>query len=166
MITADLISIIGNFSQSLVSVQSLITGFGYLIGILFMISGVSKLAKSRQKISVPIAYICGGAVLIFLPTSMEVLTNTLFGNTSLLEYTESNPDHFYSSMRVLIRTAGLLWFVRGCVLLVHASEPGQQHGPKGFAFVIAGILAMNHEYTAAWIDTLFTYIMDLLRGPA
>lgn len=166
MITVDLISILGNLSQSLISVQALITGFGYLIGVLFVFTGLSKFAKPHQKTSIPMAYVFGGMALIFLPTSLEVLTMTLFGNTNLLEYSESNPDVFYSSMRILIRTAGLIWFVRGSVLLVNAAKPGQQHGPKGLAFVIAGIFAMNHEYVEIWMEAFFTYLTSLIKGPA
>lgn len=166
MITLDLISILGHLSESLLSVQALITGLGYVIGVLFVIIGVCKFAKPHQKTSIPMAYIFGGATLIFLPTSLEVLTMTLFGNTNLLEYSESNSDYFYSSMRVLIRTAGLIWFVRGSVLLVHAAKPGQQHGPKGLAFVIAGVFAMNHEYVAVWLEAFFTYLTSLIKGPA
>ena len=115
--------------------------------------------------SVPFAYILGGAALIFLPTSIETLSATLFGSTSALQYTEYNPYNIYSSMQVLIKTAGLVWFVRGTVLLVHAAKPGEQHGPKGFAFVLAGIGAINIQYTFAWVDWFFTYIMNLLKGP-
>ena len=161
---------IGNLSKSLVEVQSLITGGGYLLGIGLVVSGLIKCtkisARSREKISVPLAFILGGAALIFLPTSIDALSNTLFGSTSALEYTTYNPYNIYQSMEVLIKTAGLLWFVRGAVLLVNAAEPGEQQGPKGLAFVLAGICALNIEYTIGWVDGFFTYIMNLFKGPA
>ncbi len=165
----DLVTMIGNLSLSFVSVQSLISGGGYLLGIAFVVSGLYKCTKitahSREKMSVPLAYMIGGVTLIFLPTSIDTLTVTLFGSTSALQYTEYNPYDIYSSMTVLIKTAGLLWFVRGSVLMIHAAEPGKQHGPKGFAFVLAGIGAMNIEYTLGWVGWFFTYIMNSLKGP-
>ena len=83
-----------------------------------------------------------------------------------MEYATYNPYNIYQSMEVLIKTAGLLWFVRGAVLLVNAAEPGEQQGPKGLAFVLAGICALNIEYTIGWVDGFFTYIMNLFKGPA
>ena len=165
----DLVTMIGNVSKSLTAVQSLIIGAGYLLGLSLVVSGLIQFTKvtaqSREKISVPLACILGGAALIFLPTSVETLSNTLFGSSSALEYNTYNPYNIYKSMEFLIKTAGVLWFVRGTILLIGAAKPGEQHGKKGFAFVLAGIGAMNIEYTILWIDWFFTYIMNLLKGP-
>jgi len=161
MNNTDWITIIGNISQSLFSVQRLVSGFAYLIGTVFLITAVMKLKKigdartnssSQEKIFVPIAYFVGGAGLIFLPTMVKVLTNTAFGSGNVLEYTSYSPYSIYNSMRVLIQTAGLIWFVRGCVLLVTGSQPGGQHGPKGLTFIVAGILAINFEGTVGVVD--------------
>ncbi|HBI21340.1 MAG TPA: type IV secretion protein IcmC [Legionella sp.] len=165
----DLVTMIGNLSQSLASVQSLIIGAAYVLGLSLVVSGLIQCTKvtpqSREKISVPLTRIFGGVVLIFLPTSVETLSNTLFGSSSALEYNAYNPYNIYESMQILIKTAGVLWFVRGAVLMISAAKPGQQHGTKGFAFVLAGIGAMNIEYTIRWIDWFFNYIMSLLKGP-
>lgn len=165
----DLVTMIGNLSKSMDAVQSLIAGGGYLLGIALVVSGLIKFTKisvrSREGMSIPFAYILGGSALIFLPTSIDALSNTLFGITSALEYTSYNPYNIYESMMVLIKTAGLLWFVRGSVLLVNAAKPGEQHGPKGFAFVLAGICALNIEYTIGWVDWLLAYLMSLFKGP-
>lgn len=166
----DLIAIIGNLSQSLLSVQAVVSGLGYLIGILFMIIAISKLkqigdARARgsgqHKMFVPLAYFMGGAALIFLPSAVNVLSKTTFGSGNVLQYTNYNPYDVYSAMRVIIQTAGLIWFVRGSVLLVHASEPGVQHGPKGLAFIVAGILAMNFEDTIGMTDYFLTKLMSV-----
>ena len=63
-------------------------------------------------------------------------------------------------MQIIIRTAGLLWFVRGCVLVAQASEPGAQHGPKGMVFICAGILSMNFDNTIAMTNTAITHLID------
>ncbi|AHE66356.1 hypothetical protein Loa_00788 [Legionella oakridgensis ATCC 33761 = DSM 21215] len=76
-------------------------------------------------------------------------------------YSNYNPYNIYSAMRVVIRTAGLIWFVRGCVLLVHASEPGVQHGPKGLAFLCAGVLAINFEGTVAVVNVIIEKLILL-----
>lgn len=167
MNSSDLVTMLGNISQSLFPVQHFISGFAYLLGILFFITAIMKLKKiggaggqrSQEKIFVPLAYFLGGAALLFLPSVVTTMSNTAFGVGNILQYTKYNPYDIYSSMSLLIRTAGLIWFVRGCVLLVNASEPGVQHGPKGLAFLCAGVLAMNFENTAGFLN----YVINRLE---
>ncbi len=166
MNNTDLVHMIGNLSQSLFSVQYLISGFAYLLGLLFFISALLKLKKmsgrnSHEKIFVPIAYLLGGVAMFFLPSAMGTLANTTFGTGNILEYTSYNPYDIQNSMGLVIRTAGLLWFMRGCVLLVHASEPGIQHGPKGLAFLCAGVLAMNFENTIGFLNFVMGHLEAL-----
>lgn len=163
----DFVKMIGNISQSLLPVQALISGLGYLIGLLFMITAITKLKKigdararggSQEKMFVPIAYILGAVALVYLPSTVNVLSNTAFGLGNILQYTQYNPYNIYSAMRIVVQTAGLIWFVRGCVLLVHASEPGVQEGPKGLIFLFAGILAINFDRTIGMVN----YTLDNL----
>ncbi len=163
---SDLVSMIGNVSRSLYSVESLIAGFGYLIGILFMITAVAKLKKttgssSQEGMLGPIAYFLGGAALIFLPTMLSTLSSTAFGTGNVLQYIQYNPYNIYNSMGIVIQTAGLIWFVRGCVLLVHGSAPGVQEGPKGLTFIAAGILATNFEYTFGILNYCMDHLLSL-----
>lgn len=165
----DLITIIGNISQSLGSVQRLVTGMAYLLGVLCFIKAISILRKigdyrpqspAREKMFTPISYIVIGAVLIYIPTSMSTLANSVFGAGNVLTYGDYNPYNIYSSMGLLIRTAGVIWFVRGSVLLMHASEPGTKEGPKGLLFVIAGIFAMNFDSTIAAVNYILTQLIS------
>lgn len=167
---ADFVTMIGNLSQSLLPVQALITGFGYLIGLIFILTAISKLKKigdhrarggSNEKMFVPIAYFLSGSAMIFLPSTLKVLTNTAFGTGSnILEYANYNPYDIYGAMRIVIRTAGLIWFIRGCVLIAHASQPGVQDGPKGLAFLVAGLMAVNFDYTMSMIDYSFDRLVQ------
>ncbi len=164
MSSVNLIEILGNLSQSLIPVESLITGFGYVLGIVLVVSGLVELSKmsthSHRRASVPLAAIAGGVVLIYLPSSLNVLTTTIFGTSSVIQYTQYNPYDIYSSMKVLLQAAGLLWFVRGTVLMVHAAEPGEQHGLKGFLFVIAGVISVNIEITIYTLNAIFQYLIS------
>lgn len=157
----DLITIIGNVSRSFASVKSLVVGFAYLLGMIFFMIAIQKFkhianqkagASSQDKLFVPAAYLVGGAALIFLPSMSSTLANSVFGVSNILQYAAYNPYDVISSMTFMIRVVGVIWFLRGCVLIVHASEPGVQHGKKGLMFLMAGILAINFESTTAWLN--------------
>lgn len=157
----DLVTMIGNVSRSFSSIKSLVVGLAYLLGLLFFMISVQKFkqiaeqragSSSHESMFVPTAYLLGGAALIFLPSMTSTLANSVFGVSNILQYATYNPYDVVSSMIFIIRVVGVIWFVRGCVLMVHASEPGVQHGKKGLMFLMAGILAMNFESTTAWLN--------------
>ena len=161
---------LGNLSQSMASLQSLLAGFGYLLGILFIIGAVLKFksigdAHSKGKKFVAFAYLIVGALLLFLPTTITVISNTTFGTGSIIQYSAFSQFDVMQSMIIILKTAGILWFVRGCVLLAHSSEPGEQHGPKGLAFIFAGIMAMNFESTTGALQYVLNHLMLLLKSP-
>lgn len=163
----DLITILGNISQSLSSVQRFLTGFAYVLGVWFVVVALIKLkmivASGRfggasNRMFIPFAYFLGGCVFIFIPSAIETLGNTAFGISNPISYSTKNPYNIFNSVGFIIQTMGLVWFIRGCVLLVHASEPGIQWGPKGLVFLCAGVFAMNFQMT---VDML-AGIMDFL----
>ncbi|PJD98100.1 MAG: type IV secretion protein IcmC [Legionella sp.] len=159
MNSIDFITILGNISQALIPVQNLVTGLSYLLGIVFFISAVMKFKAigekgSQEKVYVPLVYLAFGVGLIYLPSAMSTMANTVFGVGNVLTYSDYNTGSVYSAMLVIIRTTGLIWFVRGSVLLAHASRPGVQEGPKGLVFMSAGILSMNIDTTVAMVNTI------------
>jgi hypothetical protein len=163
----DLIQIIINFSQALGPIQRLITGVSYLLGTIFVIKSLTTFYKigesghqsgSSEPMTVPFFYLVGGAVLLFLPSVFIVVSNTVFGTGNVLQYAPLNPVNIVSAMLLLIQTTGLVWFLRGCVLLVHSGQPGVKEGRKGMVFLLAGIVAMNIETTAASLSTLLGYV--------
>lgn len=176
MSNIDLVAMIGNLGRSLSSVQELVSAGGYILGVVFVFAGISKckeLAESQQggggqgKLFTAVTYFLMGAALLYLPSMLQTLSNTLFGGGNVLQYTQKfNPYDIYSSMRLLIQTSGVIWFVRGCVLLAGASEPGEQHGPKGLTFVFAGILAMNFESTIEGLNYILNSLMQFTWSPA
>jgi hypothetical protein len=166
MNSPDLIAMIGNLSRSLMPVQTLISGFGYLIGLVFVISALFQLKKvgeSRGGESVfkPVMLFFIGALLIYLPSTLKALSNTVFGSDNLLAYIAYKPYNIFNSMGIVVQTAGLLWFVRGCVLLTQGSRPNAKEGPKGLTFIAAGILAMNFKGTFAFVNYCITHLMSI-----
>ena len=171
----DLVTIIGNVSHSFFSIQYLATGLAYIIGILFFIKSLLKFhhignqkgGSSQEKMFVPTAYLLAGAAMVFLPSMVGVLSNTVFGVGNILQYATYNPHDVYSSMGMIIRVAGLIWFIRGCVLLAHASEPGVQQGPKGMMFLIAGIFSVNFDTTVNYLSWVVSQLLSFtMNSPA
>lgn len=157
---------IGNLSRSLQQVQTLLSGVAYLLGLVCFVVGLMKLKtlgapSSQEHFATPFAFIGGGALLIYLPSTIRILANTTFGVGNVLQYATYNPYNLYNSMTLLIQTAGLIWFIRGTVLLIYSSEPGEQHGPKGLAFLFAGILAINFQNTVNYLSTLMAKLTSL-----
>lgn len=166
--STDLVAMIGNVSQSMFSIQRLLYGGAYVLGVFFIFKALGKFrsigdkrSQSAERLFAPTAYLIGGAAMLFLPTTLATMANTFFGVGNVLQYTHYSPYDIYSSMGLIIRTAGVLWFIRGCVLLVSASHPGVQEGPKGMMFVIAGILAMNFENTVSVLTWVINRIASL-----
>ena len=131
------------------------------MGILFFLTAIHRLKKiadyraqhsSGEKMYAPMMYLMMGAALLYLPSALTTLANTAFGVGNVLTYSDYNPSNIFTSMGLLIRTAGVLWFVRGCVLVAHSSTPGTKYGPKGLVFICAGILAMNFDNSIAMVN--------------
>jgi hypothetical protein len=170
MKSIDFVTIVENVAQSLGEVQRLVSGSAYVLGLILIYIAIMKYREiadkagsisSHERMFVPTAYLLSGAALLFLPSALGTVSVTTFGDSNVLSYRAYNTNKLYDAMAFLIRTAGVIWFIRGCVLLAHASEPGVQHGPKGLTFLLAGILAFNFEATVTYfgsaVDKIIAY---------
>lgn len=162
---------LGNFSRVLGPIQELAGMLAFLVGLLFCFTAIFKLHKiadyrpnssSKEKGLVVLGYLLGGTALIYLSSAISVLSSTFFGSAAtVISYSKYNPYDIKNSMGLLIQTAGLIWAIRGIILMIHASEPGSQEGIKGFVFLIGGIFALNFEST---IDGFNWVISKLISG--
>lgn len=175
----SLIEMLGNLSRSLGSMEKLVAALAYIVGIFLMIEGLFKFKISAESTHgqqggfwKPFVYILMGSALIFLPSMITVLSNSTFGYTNVLQYTPiTNPYDIYQAIYILLQFSGLIWFVRGCVLLVYSTAPGEHDfGAKGLAFIVAGILAMNFVATMGAVNFIlnkivnFTFTVKTLTG--
>ena len=165
--TIDIVMVVENISKSLAQVQNLLRGLAYLMGIVFVFIALMKLKQrhasrghSEEKLSSPVGYLIAGAALLFFPSMMVVISNSVFGISSPLQYTHYSPNNIYAAMGILLQTAGIVWFIRGCSLLVHGGEPGDKHAKKGFVFLCAGVLAMNYT---SFIRAVNYILMSLIN---
>lgn len=171
----ELSGMLSNLSKSLPSVQYLLGGISYLGGIAFCFAALLRFRDNAEKSGepdskqvVPFAFLAAGSALLFLPSMMDALSTTLFGsNSSVLEYSGYQPYDIYGSMTILIETIGIIWFIRGCVLIAHASDPEQGQkgskgvGPKGLMFIIAGLFGINFHSTVQMMDSVMNYLLSI-----
>jgi len=177
MTSNDLIIMFGNLSKSLPDVEYFFGGFSYLFGLIFCLSALIKLKETfseggdNAQYAVPTAYFLTGIGLLFLPSLIDAFSTTLFGTQdNILAYSQNNQYDIYSSIVILVQTIGFIWFIRGCVLLSHASQPhnnqegGKGMGPKGLLFIVGGLFAINIYSTTGMIDYIVNHIMQIAGG--
>lgn len=163
---ASQLDIINNIAANLLPVQKLITGTAYVIGLMFALKAIWSLKKygesrtmmsSDTNIKEPIMYFIVSAMLIYFPTGLDIMLQTTFGSTNILQYapissgTPGISTLFGSSsmvgraLQIIIQTVGLVAFVRGWVLIARTASHGQPPGGtgKGLMHVFGGILAIN-----------------------
>ena len=175
--SADITSIINHLGESIDPLTSAISALSLLLGFMMIWQSIKKLktiADSRARYTgggrmfIPLAYFLGGSALFFLPTMISIAKNTVFGADSPLAYgswIQQLKEEYGNSTYIvtrMVQLAGLIWFIRGTVLLVHGSEPGVQHGSKGLAFLTAGVLAVNITYTYNVLAGILKYVTSLV----
>lgn len=166
---SDINSMLVTLGQSIPALNSMTIGFAYMVGIGFCVRSLMYLhALSDKKSSssvrggflAPIAYLVMGSALLWLPTSFGAVEKTLFGVDSPLAYaptTSQALQQLYATpsyvVAKLLQLSGVVWFVRGCILVAHSSDPGVQHGERGFYFIVGGALASNYAGTISLIKS-------------
>lgn len=163
----DLSNLLVNLSHSLIPVQALATGLAYLFGIILFYNGLEGLRgianhgrRGREHLFPVLANFVGGAALLFLPTMVQILANTAFGTNNVLQYASFKTYGLLEAVRIMIQTAGVVWFFRGVILLVHASEPGEDEGPKGLAMLVAGIFGIYFNETMDAVNYFVNLLMN------
>jgi intracellular multiplication protein IcmC len=160
------VDILTNIANSLAPVERLITGGAYLMGCAFIFKAIYSLKiygeaktmmSSNTSLKEPLSYLLVGAVFIYFPTAFEMLLQTSFGYSNVLQYAPVNSsnqaiDTLFGSgsavgrpLSLIIQVIGLIAFVRGWVLIARSASQGQQPGGtgKGLMHVFGGILAIN-----------------------
>ena len=168
-----------NIASSLVSIEKLITGAAYLMGISFAIKAIysmKKLAEAKSQMSdhgsvkEPAIYLLVAGMLLYFPTGFAVMMESTFGYSQVLAYAPIDTGSstlnslfgtgspFGSTLALFIQVIGLVAFIRGWILIARAASTGQPPGGtgQGLTHVFGGILAMNIVGTLLIVNnTLF-----------
>lgn len=170
--------ILQNLQTILNPLLRMLLAFSFIAGVWFIIKALLKFKSFAHAtnqmtqpgdFSGPVMYMFVGTVLIYIPTSTNVLSATLFGNVPSLFGGGGSPNinnlgkastqimgyasvSLESQWATLIDTVvyymqfiGFLAFLRGWIIMSHATQhQGQQDSfVKGIVHIVGGILAIN-----------------------
>lgn len=181
-IESDLQDIMENLKKVLTPTMLMLLTISFVSGIVFLLKGLLLLKAFAQpltqatkpgEISGPIIYLIVGAVLIYIPSSTDILSSTIFGtggqsifsggggsnfvnlenmgkaSDQLLGYAPVSVEGQWATMIdtivLYMEFIGFLAFLRGWFMIAHAGQPGTQPGSisKGIIHIVGGILAIN-----------------------
>jgi intracellular multiplication protein IcmC len=162
-----------SLQSSIEPVQELVTGAAYLIGLMFFLRALYHLKvygemrtmmSSDTSVKEPAMYILVGAVFVYLPTFYDIISQTTFGNTNILAYSElsaTNSAQYGDALvtvLMLVRLIGVIAFIRGWIILAKGSGKGQQPAwAKGITHILGGIMAINIVGTTQIFMTTFGF---------
>lgn len=149
---ADMIK---NFSTNVPNLMRFVTAVAYVMGMYFVIIGVMKLkhlGESRtmmsqeHSFSEPGMYLLAGALLLYLPTSIQVAMSTFWMDPTPYGYLDqaSQWDELYGICFSVIQLFGVIAFIRGVIILSRLGGGRHQDGlGKALTHMIGGIFCIN-----------------------
>ncbi|MES2212199.1 MAG: hypothetical protein V4490_03570 [Pseudomonadota bacterium] len=176
----DFTNMIANLMSAVYSIQNLVVAISYLMGVsliaraifLYKTFGQQVTQASRPgELAAPIVQMFVGAMLIYLPNTLDTSLNTLYGGgmdsianaSSLIGYNTISTFGNWSQLSNVIvhymQLIGLISFVRGWILLSKLGHAGEQPGnfSKGLTHIIGGILLINVVDTINILATTFGF---------
>lgn len=149
-------NMIQNIAEQIPQLMQMVTAIAYVTGMYFVISGIIKFkhfGESRTMMSqehgvlAPIIMLVVGALLMYVPTSVEVGLSTFWTNPNPYGYTEETNQWstFINACYLIIQFVGTIAFIRGLIILSHLGGHGGQPGTfgRGMAHIVGGILCIN-----------------------
>lgn len=163
----DLTQILKNLARSLENVEELATALVYLMGVGLLIGaifdlktlGVGRQSNPDEKIKAFLKLIMG-ALLVYLPSTIDVFTRTFFGHGSVVSYNNYEPYNLDDVLKIVFRLAGIIWFTRGSMMLYNIDDPG--HREKSYmslTYIFAGIMAINIDYAQSGMNYIVQQII-------
>ena len=162
-------------AQLIGSLEDLIRTVFYAVGVILVIQSL-RLAAQRSELGPqqgswfrPVVCCLAGVLLLALPVTVDILSQTLFGNTlghdpkSILEYDrallgqlDSEPSRELVVLVILfIQFVGLIAIIRSLLLFNLVSTHGHRVVGSSITFLVAGTIAVN-------FPVFWGFLVDLL----
>lgn len=146
-----------NIAKIIPNLMQMVTAIAYVLGMYFIFHGIIKLkhaGEMRSMMSVehsmmgPIIFLVVGALLLYLPTSVQIGISTFWSNPNPYGYvTQSDQwQQFRNIVYLVVQFVGTVSFIRGLVILSHIGGHGgggQSNFSRGLTHIIGGILCIN-----------------------
>lgn len=137
-------------------VRQLVSGGAFVIGMGLVAGSVLKLRQAGQNAQhhhggwgAPLSGMVAGSMLLYLPSALDSMMMTTFGNTSVLSYSGGAlPEQSAMVMKAVvgfIQLVGLIAFIRGWMLVRKAGDSNNQNGEigRGITHIVGGVLTIN-----------------------
>lgn len=162
-------SILANIQQNIPSLMRLVTAIAYVMGMYLIIDGIVKLKhvgemrtqmSHEHHLTGPIVKIAIGAMLLYLPTSVQVGLSTFWTNPNPYGYViqQDQWEQFINICFLVVQFIGTVAFIRGLVMLSHIGSQGGGHQnslSRGLTHVIGGILCINiYQFIQVILNTI------------
>ena len=151
-------NMLANFATTMPNLMRLVTATAYVMGMYFVAKGVAGLKAVGQQtqqgtigLKPYLILILIGAALMYLPSAVQTVNNTLFSdaNISPIAYIFPDKDEWSGLINIcsmIMRLVGTISFVKGLVTL-NRNQPAQDGQPssfsRGIAHLIGGALCIN-----------------------
>jgi intracellular multiplication protein IcmC len=145
------------FVTNFPALWKLTTAVAYLIGFIFMFRAVRGFKEYGERggghhhhgPKTPLVLFFVGCVLIFTPSTVNVLMMSTFGYASPLAYPQTSGKwDQYQNVFLLINLIGAISFVRGWVIIAGAAQQGGHTSMgKAITHIVGGLLAINIQGT-------------------
>lgn len=159
----NLATALTNLSAAFGSITKLIVALSYVMGVGMMSKGVMSYrifanqtfgSAQRGELAGPMVWLFVGALLVYLPSTMDSSMATVFGtseigaNSDLIAYSSASTLEWKQIADVVIqyiKLIGFIAFIRGWIILSKMGHSGAQPGSigKGTIHVIGGVLLIN-----------------------
>lgn len=161
-------SILANIQRNMPNLTRMVTAISYVMGLFMIISGVIKLKhvgemrtqmSYEHSIARPITQIVIGALLLYLPTSIQVGMSSFWTNPNPYGYVIQQDQwaQFINVCFMVVQFIGVVAFIRGLIILSHLGGHGGHQGSlgRGLTHVIGGILCINiYQFLQVVLNTI------------
>ncbi|EKD73293.1 MAG: hypothetical protein ACD_45C00369G0003 [uncultured bacterium] len=157
-----------NIADQIPNLMRLVTALAYVMGMYFVFYGImmlKKVGESRTMMSGehgikgPVIYVAIGALMLYLPSSVQVGMSTFWTTPNPYGYIEKQDQwsQFISNCFLIVQLFGTIAFIRGLVILSHVGGHGGQQGSfaRGMTHIIGGILCINiYQFVQVILNTI------------
>lgn len=147
---------INRISEQIPNLMQMVTAIAYVMGMFMIYIALLKFKRfgemrtmmsMQHHLSEPVTYLFAGAMLLYLPSSVQVGMSTFWAEPNPYGYLQQQDQWslFINNCFLVVQLFGTIAFIRGLLILTHASKEGGGGGALGRALthIIGGVFCIN-----------------------